>query len=182
MFAHIVINQLREECAMTARLPWLSMIVTILAMMYIGFATAFWPQPEDDVDFEECDDDCQQDAYVEGMVEWRQQQEADLLEEARGLMQDSAGELHIAIPATDRVSRNCYGPKDKNEFTEGSDAWEALNAGRNIELHHSFIAMIWNQKGWLYTIFGDRKHGDSLSDHDHIPTWHTSYSPSFSCP
>ncbi len=186
-YAHIVNHQLQEELNMTARFPWISMIVTLLTMLYIGFATAYWTQPEDDVDFEECDDDCQQDAYLEQLVIDHEQEENDLSKEALGMIEDSAGELMITTQTqATNSSLNCYGPQDKNTFNQGSDAWEALNSGKNIEIHGTprsyFISMIWNSKGWLYTHLGTRQPGDTMSDHDHIPAWKLSYHPSFTCP
>ena len=178
--SHIVTNQLQEEFAMSARMPWISLIVTFLTMLYIGFATAYWP-PADDADYWDCDDDCQQDAYLDKMVEEHEQQLRQEAEENNGFMQDSAGELMIAIPSASS-SLNCFGPSDKHMFNKGSDAWEALNSGKNIEISGTFIRMIWDSNEWLYTLLGFRKPGDNLSDHDHIPSWKGSYGPSFTCP
>lgn len=47
-----------------------------------------------------------------------------------------------------------FGPKQTNAFAEGSDAWCALNAGRNIEL---------SPGGWILDIWDvDGKHYDGL--------------------
>ena len=85
----------------------------------------------------------------------------ELDEEARGIMQDSMGELHVS-PI---IEPTCYGPEDKHNFAEGSDAWEALNAMSNIELSpQDMITNIWDIEGNYYTVFGDKLPNDPLGE------------------
>ena len=176
--SHIVIHQLQEELAMTSRVPWISLIITILAMLYIGFATAFWPNPDpyDDVDLEECDDDCQHQEYLEDMVKEEESRQHELLEEARGIMQDSGQDLHIVINLS---SNRCYGPTDLNSFTQGGDAYFHLKAQRNIMLDkQGFIILTWNKQFDFFDNFGNPMNEPGLED---LVAWGDGYDVDHDC-
>lgn len=63
---------------------------------------------------------------------------------------------NIMITFFDLPGNMKFGPREKNYWMQGGDAWCALNAGFNIEVHNNIIVDIWDEYGNHYTLLGDR--------------------------